>query len=110
MRTLKFIVEGQTIKPDPECDFSGLVPGTTGYLQAEFAFTKEWTSTPKVVAFFSRLGNEYTPQPLKDGRTCMIPVEALRKRIFKVQVLGKNGLVTNKLEIDQKGGTDNEPS
>lgn len=104
MRLLKFIVEGQTIKPDPRCDFSGLVPGTAGYLKAEFSFSKEWTSTPKVVAFYSRLGNEYPPQALKDGRTCMIPTEALRKRVFKVQVLGQNGLVTNKLEIDQKGG------
>lgn len=104
MRSLKFIVEGQTIKPDPRCDFSGLVPGTAGYLKAEFSFSKEWTSTPKVVAFYSRLGNEYPPQALKDGRTCLIPAEALQKRVFKVQVLGQNGLVTNKLEIDQKGG------
>jgi hypothetical protein len=104
MRLLKFIVEGQTIKPDPRCDFSGLVPGTAGYLKAEFNFSKEWTSTPKVVAFYSRLGNEYPPQALKDGRTCLIPAEALQKRVFKVQVLGQNGLVTNKLEIDQKGG------
>lgn len=100
MKTLKFIVDGQTLRPDPECDFSGLTPG----LQAEFTFSKEWANTPKVVAFYSRLGNEYPPKPLKDGKTCTIPVEALRKRIFKVQVLGKNGLETNRLEIDQKGG------
>lgn len=105
MRTLKFIVEGQTIKPDPECDFSGLVPGTDGYLLAEFVFSNEWASVPKVVAFYSRLGNEYQPQALMNGNHCMIPKEALRKRIFKIQVLGKNGLVTNRLEIDQKGGT-----
>lgn len=104
MRTLQFIVTGQTIKPDPKCDFSGLVPGSVGYLKVEFSFSKEWTSTPKVVAFYSRLGNEYPPQALKDGRTCLIPAEALQKRVFKVQVLGQNGLVTNKLEIDQKGG------
>lgn len=104
MRTLKFIVKGQIIKPDPECDFSGLVPGTSGYIRAEFAFSNEWRSTPKVVAFYSRLGYEYTPQVLKDGKTCTIPVEALRKRIFKLRVLGKNGLVTNRLAIDQKGG------
>lgn len=104
MRTLKFIVEGQTIKPDPKCDFSGLVPGPQVCLRAEFTFSKEWISVPKVVAFYSRLGNEYEPQVLKDGRTCTIPAEALQKRIFKVQVLGKNGLVTNRLEIDQKGG------
>lgn len=104
MRTLRFIINGQTIKPDPTCDFSGLVPGSAGYLKAEFSFSKEWISTPKVVAFYSRLGNEYPPQALKDGRTCIIPKEALQKRFFKVQVLGQNGLVTDKLEIDQKGG------
>lgn len=101
MRTLRFIVEGPVLKPDPKCDFSGLVPG----LQAEFTFSKEWRSAPKVVAFYSRLGNEYPPQALKDGKTCTIPAEALRKRIFKVQVIGQNGLETNRLEIDQKGGT-----
>lgn len=107
MRTLKFIVEGQTIKSDPECDFSGLVPGTEGYLQAEFTFSKEWKSTPKVAAFWSIMGNEYPPQALKDGKTCMIPVEALKKAAFKVQVLGNiDGATvpTNKLTVYQKGG------
>lgn len=100
MRTLKFIVEGSVIKPDPECDFSGLVPG----IQAEFTFSKEWASIPKVIAFYSRLGNEYPPQALMNGKTCAIPIEAFNKRCFKVQVLGKNGLVTNRLEVCQKGG------
>lgn len=104
MRTLKFIVDGQIIRQDPRCDFTDLVPGTEGYLQAEFSFSKEWVNSPKVAAFYSRLGKEYTPQALKDGRTCLIPKEALEKRIFKVQVMGRNGLVTNKLEVDQKGG------
>lgn len=104
MRTLKFIVDGLLLKPDPQCDFSGLVPGTDGYLQAEFAFSKEWRTTPKVVAFYSQMGREYPPRVLEGSRTCLIPVEATRKRIFKVQVMGKNGLLTNKLEIEQKGG------
>ena len=39
MRTLKFIVEGQIIKQDPSCDFTNLVPGTEGYLRAEFSFS-----------------------------------------------------------------------
>lgn len=29
MRTLSFIVEGQIIKQNPECDFSNLIPGTS---------------------------------------------------------------------------------
>lgn len=104
MRALRFIVDGQTIRQDPSCDFSGLVPGTSQCIQAEFAFSKEWTSVAKVAAFYSRLGTEYKPQALNDGRTCVIPTEALKKRMFKIQILGKNGLVTNKVEVLQEGG------
>lgn len=107
MRTLKFIVDGLTIKPNPSCDFSGLVPGTEGYIQAEFSFSPEWNGTVKAVGFFSNMGREYEPQVLKDGKTCMIPAEALEKRIFKVRVIGKGNdfkLVTNKLVVWQNGG------
>jgi hypothetical protein len=107
MRTLKFIVDGQVIKPDPECDFGGLVPGTEGYLQAEFSFSKEWDGCAKVVAFYSLLGKEYPPQVLKDGKICVIPSEALKRRVFTVQVLGrKRGmkLSTNKAAVSQNGG------
>lgn len=105
MRTLKFIVDGQIIKPDPKCDFSGLVPGTTGYLKAEFTFSSEWDNTIKVAAFH-KYGQECTPQILKDGRSCMIPDEALTGRQFTIGVLGKNKkirLTTNKIDVVQKG-------
>ena len=104
MRTLKFIVEGQTIRLDPRYDLADPISGLEASTKAEFTFSKEWANSPKVVAFYSRLGKEYPPQALKDGRTCLIPLEALEKRFFKVQVLGRNGLKTNKLEIDRKGG------
>lgn len=107
MRVLKFIVDGQTIKQDPSCDFSGLVPGSEGYLQAEFAFSKEWRNTVKVVGFYSKLGTEYEPQQLKDGRTCMIPAEATQRKVFKVRVIGTNGaytIQTDKFSVEQKGG------
>ena len=107
MRTLKFIVNGQTIKQDPACNFDGLYPGSEGYLRAEFAFDKEWGNTVKVVGFFSNMGKEYEPRLLKDGKTCIIPTEALKNRIFKIQVMGKQGdrkIVTNKVVINQKGG------
>ena len=29
MKTLRFIVDNQTIRKDPYCDFSGLVPGSS---------------------------------------------------------------------------------
>lgn len=107
MRTLKFIVEGQTIRPDPSCNFSNLVPGSEGYLTAEFRFSREWDGCTKIAGFYSRLGKEYEPQPLSDGRSCTIPSEALAKSIFKVQVKGRKGdlkLCTNRLAVEQKGG------
>lgn len=108
MRTLKFVVEGQNIRPDPSCDFTGLFPGTENRIRAEFSFSPEWKSGPKVAAFWSMTGSEYPPLELKDGKTCMIPSEALKRAAFKVQILGKlNGatISTNKLPVHQKGGT-----
>ena len=107
MRTLKFNVNGQTIKQDPTCSFEGLYPGSEGYLMAEFTFDKEWENAVKVVGFFSNMGKEYEPQLLKDGKTCLIPTDALKNRVFKMQIIGKNAerkLITNKLAINQKGG------
>lgn len=107
MRTLRFIVNEQIIEQDSNCDFSGLVPGTAGYLQAEFIFSPEWNGCSKVAGFYSQMGKEYPPQVLTDGKTCMIPSEALERNIFKIQVMGKKEglrLTTNKVEVCQKGG------
>lgn len=107
MRTLKFVISGQTISLDPECDFSNLIPGTKGYLEAEFKFSDEWDSCTKVAAFYSNLGREYPPQVLKRGKTCVIPAEALERSIFKVQVIGQKDdymIRTNKVTVHQKGG------
>lgn len=107
MRILKFIVNDQIITQDPNCDFSGLVPGTEGYLKAEFAFSSEWNGTVKVASFYSQMGTEYPPQILEDGKTCTIPAEALKRRVFKVKVIGKRNsfkLETNKLTVRQNGG------
>lgn len=107
MRTIKFIVDKQTITLDPKCDISDLVPGTSGYVQAEFSFTSEWDDCKKVVAFYSNLGREFEPQILTNRNVCAIPAEALKRAIFKVRVIGQSGrykLATNKLSIHQRGG------
>lgn len=107
MRTLNFIVEGQTIRQDPDCDFTNLIPGSSGYLRAKFKFSNEWDKTTRVVAFYSNLGREYLPQVLANDMSCVIPPEALRKSVFKVQVIGrKNELMlrTNRVVVHQKGG------
>ena len=107
MRTLKFIVSNQSLTKDPNCNFDGLVPGTSDYIQAEFSFSSEWNGFIKVVSFESLLGREYEPQILQDGKTCMIPAEALKRRSFKMKIVGKKGIskiTTNKITIEQNGG------
>lgn len=108
MRTLKFIVNGQSIIQDPDCDFSNLVPGTTGYLRAQFKFSNEWAGTDKVAGFYSVLGREFEPQVINPLNTCDIPVEALKGEKFKIQVFGLKGadfkLTTDKVTVCQNGG------
>ena len=108
MRVLKFIVDGQILKEDPTCDFSNLVPGTENYVKLEFSFSPEWRSLYKIAGFWSMLGTEYEPQRLKDGRTCVVPVEALKRRAFKLEVggVGADGtkITTNRITITQNGG------
>lgn len=107
MRILKFIVDDQIIKQDPNCDFDNLVPGSEGYLFAEFAFSKAWEGTIKVATFHSPMGREYPPQALNDGKTCKIPAEALKHKKFKIGVIGKKDnikIITNKVTVCQNGG------
>ena len=107
MRVLRFIVDGQIVKQDPACDFSNLVPGTEGYLRAEFSFSPEWAGFAKAAAFWSAMGKEYPARLLEDGKSCVIPVEALLRQVFKVGVVGRSGdktIRTNKVTVRQNGG------
>ena len=58
MRLLKFNVDAQHIRKDTECDFNGLVSGTSGYLRAQFALSSEWQNCI-VIASFWRGSKEY---------------------------------------------------
>lgn len=103
MRILKFLVDDQTIKRDPSCDFKGLVPGTKGYLKAQFRFSDEWKGCKKA-AIFGSIGREYAA-PLVNGM-CEIPEKALTWRTFSVKVAGiRDGyrITTNKVEVLQDG-------
>lgn len=88
MRVLDFIVSGQTVKPDPLCDFTGIVAGSSGYLQARFRFSSDWAGC-KRVAVFSCEGREY-PTPLVNN-ACEIPAEALTGSAVRVYVVGQRG-------------------
>ena len=107
MRTLRFIVDGQTIKQDLECDFTNLFSDKNSNICAEFILSSEWNDKIKVAAFWSMLDKEYEPQALDDKNSCVIPSDALKRASFKIQVLGLRGsekLTTNKLTILQTGG------
>lgn len=108
MKNLKLIVHGGAIRPDPACDYSGLFPGMKEPVRIEFAFPAEWRNGVKVAAFWSMLGKEYPPRALHDGKSCVVPPEALCNAAFRVQIFGKlNGekVSTAKYTIHLKGGS-----
>ena len=76
MRILKFIVTGQKIERNQACNFTGLVPGTSGYLQAEFSFSEEYRGCEKIAVFYKYSDSKY-PVHL-NGDTCMIPEQVLK--------------------------------
>lgn len=107
MRTLKFIVEGQNLKLDPDCDLVSLFPGNNSTVKAVFTLSQEWKNTPKVAAFQSMLGTEYPPRLLDDENSCEIPLEALKLPAFRIKLLRKQRnatISTNAVAIYQKGG------
>lgn len=107
MRTLKFMVDGQILIKDPSCDFSNLVPGSKDCVGVEVSFSSDWNGYTKAVEFTSALGKQFPPRILVGGRSCMVPAEALARRVFKVRIVGKKGdgkMMTNKVEVKQNGG------
>lgn len=106
MRTLSFNVKGQIIEKDPNCDFSGLVAETEGYIKAKFTFSEDWNGCVKVVGFSSK-GTEFEPCKLSSDNVCEIPKEALEHHEFSIKVYGKrNGvrITTREVNIKQYGG------
>lgn len=107
MRTLCFNVKKQIIERDPSCDFSGLVAGTSGYLDAKFSFSADWDGCVKVVGFFSKDGKEFEPCKLSNDNACHVPSEALAYHEFKIQIYGKKKgcfITTRPITIKQYGG------
>ena len=105
MRSLKFNVSGQIVSPDQSCDFTGLVPGTEGYLKAEFSFSEEWNGCGKIGEFRRYVTSEPVSVKLV-GDACVIPAEALKGEAFKVSVIGiRRGfrIQTNMTEVRQDG-------
>lgn len=110
MRFLKFVVEGQRIRPDPACDFSGITAGTRGYLVAEFKFSSDWDRCRKAAVFTH--GDETEAAPLEKC-SCVIPERILAHDYFMVSVIGeKEGyrITSGKTTVRQEKGAWNANS
>lgn len=90
MRTLEFDVIKQRLRKNPNCDFSGLVAGSVGYLKAKFNFSQEWDGCRKAARFVykGQSGTYETGALLNRDNTCVIPSDILAKGEFYVSVKG----------------------
>jgi folate-dependent tRNA-U54 methylase TrmFO/GidA len=86
MRILQFVADGQRLKKQTDCDFSGLVAGSEGYLRAKFTFSDEWLGCKKAASFW--VGSQEYARLLDDDNSCVIPTEALVGALFEVSVVG----------------------
>lgn len=105
MRTLKFAVNAQRITSDPNCDFSGIVPGTVGYLKAHFSFSPEWAGMVKVAEFRKYLCDEPVSVPIINGE-CAVPDTVTGGKAWYVKIIGKRGdviLPTCNCKVEQEG-------
>lgn len=102
-RDLVFVVKDQELSKDPSCDFSGLVPGSSGYLRAVFTFHGLWDTLAKA-AVFSTNGIESAMPIINDS--CVIPDSVLKEKSFFIRLVGKSSqqtLQTNRLVVNQLG-------
>lgn len=94
MRELRFQACGQRLKKQTDCDFSGLVAGSEGYLRAKFEFSSEWDGCKKAASFW--VDEQEHGALLDSDDSCIIPPEALTGELFQVSVVGmKTGYKIN---------------
>ena len=86
MRELVFRADGQRLKKQADCDFSGLVAGSEGYLKAKFIFSSEWEGCKKAASFW--LGEQEHAVLLEDDDSCFVHPAVLTSELFKVSVIG----------------------
>jgi hypothetical protein len=102
MRLLRFNVSAQKVSKAPDCDFTNIVAGTSGYLRAQFTFSPEWEDCVKIARFW-RGDKEYAAMIVNNE--CDIEPEALVGPTFRVSVLGQRGdyrITTNKVLVRQE--------
>lgn len=103
MRILEFTINKQRLLKKKNCDFTGLVAGSVGYLKAKFYFSEEWTKCGVKIVRFWLDGKEYAVK-LDNSCSCDIPPEALTGDHFEVSVIGASTgytIETSKITVKQ---------
>lgn len=103
MRILEFDVIKQRLRKNRDCDFSGLVAGSVGYLKAKFNFSPEWDGCKKAASFKLKDPNRVFElgELIGEDNTCNIPSDILLSREFYVSVKGVNDDGTYKIESSE---------
>ena len=103
MRILEFNVDKQRLSKSPDCDFSGLVAGSVGYLRTKFYFQDDWDKCSTKIARFWIKNQEYAKY-LDENNSCDIPSEVTTSKKFEVSVIGAAPgyqIETNKIPVRQ---------
>ena len=103
MRTLQFIVDGQTLAKNN--GFSNIIRGTKNYLKCSFEFKGADWSNCKIAVVFESKGLEW-PVALDINRSCLVPEQMSDLPSFKVRLVGRKGnyqITTNRLLVSQEG-------
>lgn len=90
MRVLEFDVNGQNLSKSKNCDFSGIVHGSDGYLKARFTFSNDWSGMVKVAEFRTHVSSEPVSIPIINNE-CMVPADVTGGDRWYVKVIGKRG-------------------
>ena len=105
MRDLIFDVTQQRLKRNDECDFSGIVAGSEGYLRVRFNFLdNSWDGCVKIVNFVAPYV-EGMAVKLDDENSCMIPPEITHHEEFALALVGAKKdykIPTNYIKIRQE--------
>lgn len=104
MKTLKFCVNEQELKPKP-CDTDYVVTKTHNYLQLKFHFSEDWQGLEKHIQFVLNKNNyEYL---LSEDYTIQVPKLFVEELSFKFLIIGYNvtdetRVTTNTLNLNLK--------
>jgi len=103
MKTVDFIVSGQSLKPKDR--ISGLISGSKNYIQFRFGFDKEWSGHKIAAVFHGVSAGEDEAVAVVNG-VCTIPDAAASQKVFKVSLVGaaKNDrITTNQVTVRMEG-------